>query len=410
MTNSIKKMEIKHPVPVNELERIISLSELDLDYSSLSDNFKDLTHLAAKVSGTDISLVNLIDSFTQWTVSSHGIYLEQMTREESACQYTIMNDDHFEVADLSIDQRFSDNFYVKDPISLRYYFGVPLRDKGKEGVNFGALCVLDTKTKMLTPEKVELLKIIADEIVNRLKTYHAIAQLKSKVKDANESKKKVAHDIRGPLAGIIGLSQIIAEQGKTANLDEVMDFINLIHKSSQSVLELADEILIDEVNPKSNSDSEFTLTLFAEKLHKLFDPQAINKGVILEIEIVKAVDHIPFSKNKLLQITGNLLSNAIKFSPKGGRIHVVLDINVQSHQNVLSITVADSGTGMTKELIDQIMNGSASSTKGTSGETGYGFGLSLVKHLVAGLNGSMDIVSEKATGTKFTVLIPQNNL
>ncbi|RZJ87013.1 MAG: sensor histidine kinase [Chryseobacterium sp.] len=408
MTKSTNQDSIQHPVPTNEMERIILLSELDLDYSSLSDNFKDLTHLAAKVSGTDISLINLIDSFTQWTVGSHGIDLEHMTREESACQYTIMGDDHFEVPDLSSDRRFSENFYVKDPISLRYYFGVPL--KGKEGVNFGALCVLDTKTKSLTPEKVELLKIIAAEIVNRLKAYQAISMLKSKVKDANESKKKVAHDIRGPLAGIIGLSQIIAEQGKTANLDDVMDFINLIHKSSQSVLELADEILVDEDATKHPSDNEYNLIMFAEKLRKLYDPQAINKGVIFDVDVIKAVDHIPFSKNKLLQIAGNLISNAIKFTPRNGRVRVVLNIIVQSHQNILEITVSDSGTGMSQELKHQIMTGTAASSDGTSGEKGYGFGLSLVKHLVEGLKGSIQITSNEDTGTTFSVLVPQNNL
>jgi len=402
------KTEIKHPVPDNEMERIISLSELDLDYSNLSLLLKDLTLLAAKVSGTDISLVNLIDSFTQWTVSNHGIDLDQMTREESACQYTIMGEDHFEVLDLSEDQRFRDNFYVKDPISLRYYFGVPLKDQA--GHNLGALCVLDTRTKVLTPEKIELLKIIAGEIVNRLKAYQAIARLKSDVKDANESKKKVAHDIRGPLAGIIGLSQIIAEQGKDANLDEVMDFIKLIHRSSQSVLDLADEILTEETTVKPLTENEFNLSVFADKLHKLYDPQAINKGVILDIDIVKNVEHIPFSKNKLLQIAGNLLSNAIKFTPRNGRIHIVLDIIVQSHQNVLSIKVSDSGQGMSQEVIDQVLTGSISSTDGTSGEKGYGFGLSLVKHLVEKLGGSIHISSEMDAGTVFHVLVPQRNI
>lgn len=402
------KTEIKHPIPDNELERIISLSELDLDYSNLSSLLKDLTLLAAKVSGTDISLVNLIDSFTQWTVSNHGIELDQMTREESACQYTIMGADHFEVLDLSEDQRFRDNFYVKDPISLRYYFGVPLKDLA--GHNLGALCVLDTKTKILTPEKIELLKIIAGEIVNRLKAYQAIARLKSDVKDANESKKKVAHDIRGPLAGIIGLSQIIAEQGKDANLDEVMDFIKLIHRSSQSVLDLADEILTDERSVKVLSENEFNLSLFADKLHKLYDPQAINKGVILDIDFVNTVEHIPFSKNKLLQIAGNLLSNAIKFTPRNGRIHIALDIVVQTHQNVLSIIVSDSGQGMSQEVIDQIMTGSVGSTDGTLGEKGYGFGLSLVKHLVEKLGGSIHISSEMDSGTIFHVLVPQRNI
>src|SRR5215217_7373169 len=96
------------PIPKNEFERIIDLSEFDLDYSSLEDNFKDLARLAANVAGTNISLVNLIDSFTQWSVSTHGLDIEQMPREESVCQYTIMDKQPFEVVDLSADERFKD--------------------------------------------------------------------------------------------------------------------------------------------------------------------------------------------------------------------------------------------------------------------------------------------------------------
>lgn len=82
-------MKLNFPMPEKEMERLLALTDFDLDYSNLQENFKDLTKLAAKVSGTDISLVNLIDSYTQWTVSSHGLLLEQMPREESVCQYTI---------------------------------------------------------------------------------------------------------------------------------------------------------------------------------------------------------------------------------------------------------------------------------------------------------------------------------
>lgn len=64
------------------------------------------------------------------------------------------------------------------------------------------------------PEKEELLRIIADEIVNRLKAYKAIEGLRNRVKEVQATQNKVVHDIRGPLGGIIGLTEIISEQGK----------------------------------------------------------------------------------------------------------------------------------------------------------------------------------------------------
>jgi len=77
-------------IPKNELERNIRLSEFDLDYLDLEDNFKDLTSLAAQLANTEISLVNLIDTYTQWSVSSHNFDLKQMSRNQTVCQYTIM--------------------------------------------------------------------------------------------------------------------------------------------------------------------------------------------------------------------------------------------------------------------------------------------------------------------------------
>ena len=156
------------PMPDNEMERLLTLSEFDLDYDNLTEGFKDLTHLAAKVAGTEISLVNLIDSFTQWSLASFGVDLKQMPREESACQYTIMSDQPFEVPDLRKDDRFHKNPIVTGPLNLRYYYGLPLQTK--EGVNIGALCVLDTDLKSMTPEKVELLEIIAQNVVKRLES------------------------------------------------------------------------------------------------------------------------------------------------------------------------------------------------------------------------------------------------
>ena len=188
---------ITPPVPANEMDRIIALSEFDLDYSDLKENFKDLTKLAAKVAGTEVSLINLIDTFTQWSVSSYGLDIDQMPREDSVCQYTIVSKESFEVSNLSEDERFSDKFYVVEEPKLRYYFGVPLQTD--DGINIGALCVMDKIGKEISPEKVELLKIIAGEIVNRFNAMRVIKTLQNRIKEENDTRRKVAHDIRGPL-------------------------------------------------------------------------------------------------------------------------------------------------------------------------------------------------------------------
>ena len=402
-------MELVLPMPDNEMDRLKALADLDLDYSALDGNLKSLSKLAAKIAGTDISMVNLIDSFTQWTISNHGLELDQMSREDSVCQYTIMHSDGFEVPDLSADDRFKEKFYVTSDPNLRYYYGVPLR--ADNGIHFGALCVLDSQIRVLTPEKVEMLKIIADEIVNRLRALKVIENMRGQISESNEKQRRVAHDIRGPLGGIIGLARIISEQGDENTMEEVLEFINLIQKSGHSILELADEILSIEVahaqiDTKLAGD-QFNQVTLKEKLLKLYTPQAINKKVTFAVNTNADTQTIPFLKNKLLQIVGNLVSNAIKFTPEGGHVttHLALDTHNGSH--TLQIKVEDSGIGITEEKIQQILEGRGESTSGTGGEQGYGFGLALVKHLIDSLKGQLQIVSQTGSGTTFTVSLPQ---
>lgn len=392
------------PIPNNEQDRLYHLSALDIDYTSLNDSLKDLNRLAAKVAGTDISLINLIDAYTQWTVGSHGLDLQQMTREESVCQYTIMDDEAFEVPDLSTDERFNKNFYVADPLSLRYYFGLPLRDNG---LNIGALCVLDTQLKSLSPEKVELLKIIADEIVNRIKCYHVLESMQYRLDHADQAHKKVAHDIRGPLAGIIGLSEMISEKGRSAELAEVLEFIKMIHIGSRSLLDLADEILSQSDKQKSIGENELNLESLKNKLLQLYLPQATYKQISLEVRLNDQAKHIIFSKKKLLQIIGNLISNAIKFTPVGGNITVDLDLIPGQEKNLLDITVTDSGIGIEQERIEQLLVNGTESTPGTQEEKGYGFGIPMVSHLIEKLGGKLYIESSPGKGSRFHVQLPQ---
>lgn len=401
------------PVPANEMERLLGLSELDIDYSDHQITFQDLAKLAAKVTGTRISLVNLIDSLTQWTISNYGLDIEQMLREDSVCQYTIMESDHFEVGDLSADERFKDKFYVTGEPNVKYYYGIPL--KTSDGLQIGALCVLDQERKTLDPEKIELLKIIADEIVARLKTHKVLENLKSRLLEARQTQKKVAHDIRGPLGGIVGLAQIIRDQGDQNRMDEVLEFINLIHKSGNSILDLAEEILDSHreknatAEPSRASNGQgFTLMIFKDKLEKLYGPQAKHKNIRFQVQTSPLTENIHFSKSKLLQITGNLISNSMKFTPSGGEVTVDLHLLIDQAKPVLHISVRDTGVGISEENIQAILSGNASSTGGTGGEQGFGFGLALVKHLVDNLGGKISITSEPGIGTNFEINLPQN--
>lgn len=392
------------PFTKDEMGRIISLADLNLDYVNLNDSFRDLTKLAAKVTASPISMVNVIDNYTVWTISGYGFDVQQTPREESICQYTILEKEEFVVNDLSVDPIFKDEGFVTGDAHFRFYHGVPLAANEH---NLGALCVLDLNAKSLSAEKVELLKIIADEVMNRLKTMQYIESLRNKVTQVTQTQNKVVHDIRGPIAGIMGLAEIISEQGKDNNLDEVLEFISMIHKGGKSVLELADEILTEDRNAKAKSKSGMALLLSVkQRFEQLYTPQAVSKNINFKVDVGIVDEEINLPQPKLMQIGGNLISNAMKFTPRDGSITVRLDAGGYENNKTLKLTVKDTGAGLSKEQISILLADNTDSTDGTDGEKGYGFGLALVKHLVKGLNGTFNIVSQENAGAQFEVVIP----
>lgn len=397
-------MQSTRPIPANEAERLATLFELDLDYTNLNNSFEDLSYLAAKITGTEMSLISFIDSYTQWIVSRFGLEVYQTPIDDTICQYTLMEDDHLEIEDLSVDTRFTGKGFSEEPLNLRYYLGIPL--KSSSGYNIGSLCVLDTQHHKLSQDKIDQLKIIAKQVISKVNDTNFIKTLEKKLDNQNETYKKVAHDIRGPIAGIIGLADMISNDKDEYPNDELHNIVGMMGKSGQSVLDLADEILKNSLKDTVYAPEVFNIRIFKDKLEKLYQPQAFNKQITLDIQTNIAFDTIQIKKDKLLQISGNIISNAIKFTPNGGSIKVLLDLILETDKKTLLIEVRDTGTGMSEQAIQEVLKGTAESSDGTIGEKGFGFGLPCVKKLLEELGGEMNIDSILGEGTHFKLRIP----
>ncbi|WP_428236465.1 GAF domain-containing sensor histidine kinase [Gracilimonas sp.] len=392
-------------IPENEFERALKLSEYDIDYSEIHGKLDDLTRLAAHVAGTPISLINLLDTTTQWTVSKVGLDVLQTPREETVCQYVILDDDSVEVEDMTEDERFKDKEYVKNSPHIKYYYGVPL--KSPDGHRIGAMCVMDTDEHDLSPEKESFLKIIANEVITRIEYEQKLKLMRHSVDELKEIQRKVSHDIRGPIGGIIGIAEILRDQAEESKMEEFMQLLELINKGGRSVLDLADEILStydDQSDQTKLLKNQLTLEILQKKLEDLYKPQALNKSIDYNVVISNGHQGLTFPKHKLLQIFGNLISNAIKFTPENGNVEVNLDIKKPDLE--LIGVIKDSGVGMTDEQIKEIMSNRGRSTQGTGHERGFGFGFKLAKHLIESVNGSLLIESKKNEGTEITVNIP----
>ncbi|MEQ9308439.1 MAG: HAMP domain-containing sensor histidine kinase [Balneolaceae bacterium] len=395
-----------------ELERLLNLSDFDLDYGSLEQEFIHLSKLAAQIAGTEISQLNLIDNYVQWSVSQIGTTNLQTPREKTICTYTVEGNTPIEIPDLGKDERFQ-NFESVKSAGAKYYYGIPL--VSKEGFSIGSLCVISLSELKLSKEKKDSLALLAEEVIQRLEVFREINKLKKERFELKTANREIAHDLRGMINGIMGIGDLIEFENKGESR-EIEKFIKLQKGSCRSMVEYLEDLLETE---SENGENDFTnLEKLSSKLERLYSPLAVKKGIDFKVSINEKHDDVQFESSKILQILGNLVSNAMKFTPQKGEVYVDLKLIKTTKNNEkinldefrLKILVSDSGVGMSKEKIDEILRNRAISTKGTIGEKGFGLGLNLVQHHIEKLNGSFDIESDIENGSTFKVTIPVNTL
>ncbi|MDZ7720355.1 MAG: GAF domain-containing sensor histidine kinase [Balneolaceae bacterium] len=389
---------------IEEEKRVEALRVYDIIHSNSKEEFDKITELAAAICEAPIAKINLLDKDTQWTISNYGSeqYERSIAREKTVCQYTIKQKSILEIPNLSKDSRFKDAPYVKGEPYFEYYLGAQL--KNPDGYTIGALCVLDFKERHLSDRKKRELEMLAEQVMTSLELRKQNQQLTELNEQKNNLMKILSHDLRSPLSGIIGMSDLLGELVDEDN-KEAMEMTSLINQSAKQLNQLIDDILnytIIESKGFTLNRKETDLHSIVENMRRLYMPSAKLKNIDMafDVDIGKKVW---IDDEKFEQIFGNLLSNAIKFTTKNGKIRSKI---LEQNDNLI-LQVSDTGVGMKDEKIQNLFtNENAKGQEGTSGEKSTGLGLNIIKHFTDLHGGSVDVESTIGEGTTFTVRLP----
>ncbi|MES2537331.1 MAG: ATP-binding protein [Pseudomonadota bacterium] len=229
------------------------------------------------------------------------------------------------------------------------------------------------------------------------------AERMSEMKD--EFLSTLSHELRTPLNSILGWSQLLRLGNRNeADLRKGLDTIERnVRVQAQLIDDLLDMSHITSGKMRLNIQ-QCDPVLFIEAALETVRPAANAKGIRLETKLDPQAEPIAGDPDRLQQVIWNLLSNAIKFTPKDGKVRILLD-RLHSH---IEISVADTGVGIRKEFLPQVFerfrqaDGSATRRYG-----GLGLGLAIVKHLVELHGGTVRVKSEgEGTGASFTLHLP----
>ncbi len=213
----------------------------------------------------------------------------------------------------------------------------------------------------------------------------------------------ITHEFRTPLTLIQGPTDRLME--KTTDT-ESHHLLNLIKNNSTRLLSLINQLLdfakFDATEMKLNL-APIRTTVFLRTIIAQFSSHASSKNIELVTTLPENLPSLNTDGEKIETIITNLVSNALKFTSAGGKILVTGSWK----ENVLRLTIQDSGRGIPSEKIKfifdrfyQVESASEDYTEGT------GIGLALVKEYVGLLNGTIDVESEVGKGTTFSVSIP----
>lgn len=221
---------------------------------------------------------------------------------------------------------------------------------------------------------------------------------------------QMSHEIRTPMNAIIGLTTIAKDE--VENQDKIRDYLNKIQGSSQLLLGIINDVLdmsAIENNKMKIAYASFDFKQTITSITDVFYQQARQKGVDFQVRMNGVTEETLIGDQlRVNQILVNLLSNAIKFTPSNGKISLmIIQTGIQSDKVHMRFSVADTGCGMTEELMSRLFKPFEQENATTAQKHGgSGLGLSITKNLVELMGGAIKVESQKEEGTTFTVDIP----
>ena len=156
----------KPDIPANEEARLLTLKSLDILDTEYEDVFDRFVKIASDVCETKISAISLVDQDRQWFKAQIGLNVPEISRDISFCGHAILESELFEIQDAKNDERFKDNPLVINDPNIQFYAGAQI--KSEDGYNIGMLCVLDEKPKKLNENQKNILKILADQVMQMI--------------------------------------------------------------------------------------------------------------------------------------------------------------------------------------------------------------------------------------------------
>ena len=247
---------------------------------------------------------------------------------------------------------------------------------------------------------------IKEDITEKRRMVEELVQAKDDAEEMNRLKTNflanMSHELRTPLNGILGFSEIVAEESTEPSIRDMGGMINKSGKRLLETLNLILDLSRIEAGRLEIKSEEVDISLLATEVINIYSLKAREKGLYLNLVAQPGIGQFKSDRRLLTGILKNLIDNAVKFTRSGG---VVLEVTATGSE--LEIIVTDTGIGIPHEGESVIWEEFRQASEGLSRNfEGVGLGLSLTKNFIQKLGGSITFSSKPGEGTSFKVKLP----
>ena len=218
----------------------------------------------------------------------------------------------------------------------------------------------------------------------------------------------IAHDLKSPFLGLLGISEIMATKEENLSKDELIEYSKEMNRSVSNIFKLIENLLEWAQMQRgtiSFSPGELNLFDIVSQNIEIINQRAEQKGITIVNE-VKESEKV-FADDKMVDtILRNLLTNAVKFTRREGKVNIRAK---KTNSNMVEISVSDTGVGISEKDVKKLfkMEEKVGST-GTEGELSTGLGLLLCKEFVDKNGGRIWAESEEGKGSTFYFTLPSS--